>query len=159
MPNISAQHFQIRPAQSAQAAASNEVQQLSVNRTEQIESHPDTVFPRCAGPVDDLQSSAQIDSAAIEDQSDRQGISGQYTVMGCFRVIFQSWPLMVLLPFVPTGFAVKYTEQKPAVVFAINFIAMVPNVMLISHAVDELTIRTNNLLGSLLNMTFRLVDP
>jgi hypothetical protein len=64
------------------------------------------------------------------------------------------WEIL-LLPSVPAGFAVKYTNQDARVVFAINFVAAIPIALFLSKAVDEILERAGDTLGSLIYMTFR----
>ncbi|ORX96591.1 hypothetical protein BCR34DRAFT_607578 [Clohesyomyces aquaticus] len=68
-------------------------------------------------------------------------------------IIFGSW-FNVLLVFVPTGFAVNYAHVTPALVFSINFVAIIPMASLMGFATEELAIRLGDIYGGLLSMTF-----
>lgn len=79
----------------------------------------------------------------------------KFTAGSQLRAVFgQSWVSLLLL-FIPVGFAVNYTHQRAAIVFSMNFIAIIPCSVTISYAVEEITLRTGDAIGSLLNMTFR----
>lgn len=67
-------------------------------------------------------------------------------------VIFGNW-LNVLLLFVPTGFALRYTHSNPIAVFCVNFIAIIPSATILSNAANQLSLRTGEYVGALLNMT------
>lgn len=69
-------------------------------------------------------------------------------------LLFNSW-LHLLFFFVPAGFAVNYCHANSIVVFCINFIAIVPSAMELSLAVDEISLRTGELLEGIISMTFR----
>ena len=79
----------------------------------------------------------------------------KFTLLGQLReVLFRSW-LYVLLLFVPIGIALNYAHVSPVAVFVINFIAIIPSNLVLSHAVEEITLRTGNVVGALLNISFR----
>ena len=69
-------------------------------------------------------------------------------------MLLHNWAIF-LLPSIPAGFAVKYTNQNPSVVFAVNFIAAIPNSSYLSRAVDEIMAHVGQTVGSLLYVTFR----
>lgn len=54
---------------------------------------------------------------------------------------FTNWLIILLLPIVPTGFAIKYTNQNPAVTFTFNLVAMVPLGAILTLLTDELIVR------------------
>jgi len=56
--------------------------------------------------------------------------------------------------FIPTGFALYYTQVNAVAVFCVNFIAVIPSASILAMAVDELIIRLGEGMGALLNMTF-----
>ena len=86
---------------------------------------------------------------------------------------FSSYGKIVLYPFIPgsirayryrrksgtdthlAGFAVQYTGKGAVTVFAVNFIAIFPTVMVLADAADQLMLRTGDNLGALINATFR----
>ena len=49
----------------------------------------------------------------------------------------------------------QYTGKDAVTVFAVNFIAIFPTVMVVADAADELMLRTGDNLGALINATFR----
>jgi Ca2+:H+ antiporter len=60
----------------------------------------------------------------------------------------------VLLAFVPVGIAIAQTGASPAVIFAMNAIAIVPLAGLLSFATESVAHRLGDSLGALLNVTF-----
>ena len=78
----------------------------------------------------------------------------KFTVMGQLRAtIFNSW-LNVLFIFIPIGIAMQFANVSPVVVFATNFIAIIPLAAMLSYATEEIAIRTGETIGGLLNATF-----
>lgn len=69
-------------------------------------------------------------------------------------LLFNSW-LHLLFLFIPAGFAVNYCHVNSIVVFCVNFIAIIPSATELSLAVDELSLRTGELLEGIISMTFR----
>ncbi|GAM84155.1 hypothetical protein ANO11243_021480 [Dothideomycetidae sp. 11243] len=67
--------------------------------------------------------------------------------------LLHSW-INVLLIFVPVGIAVKVAGLSPAVVFAINAIAIIPLAGLLVYATESVASRLGNTLGALLNVSF-----
>jgi Ca2+:H+ antiporter len=61
----------------------------------------------------------------------------------------------VLLVFVPVGIAVEFVpNMPPAVVFAMNAIAIIPLAGLLSYATEMVAVRLGDSLGALMNFTF-----
>ena len=60
----------------------------------------------------------------------------------------------VLLVFVPVGIIAGAVGLSPTVVFIINFLAIIPLASLLSFATEELSLKTGQTLGGLLNATF-----
>ena len=52
-----------------------------------------------------------------------------------------TWLIVLLLPAVPAGFCVKYSNQASAATFASNLVAMVPLGAMLTLITDELTVR------------------
>ncbi|KAJ5198605.1 uncharacterized protein N7498_007722 [Penicillium cinerascens] len=67
--------------------------------------------------------------------------------------IFHSW-VNVLLVFVPVGIAVKAIGLNPAIVFAMNAVAIIPLAGLLSHATESVASRLGDTIGALINVTF-----
>ena len=59
----------------------------------------------------------------------------------------------------PAGFAVNYTRQHAVAIFVINFIAIIPLALFVGYVADELILRSGNVVGALINATFRSVVP
>ncbi|PLB44859.1 hypothetical protein P170DRAFT_440070 [Aspergillus steynii IBT 23096] len=64
-----------------------------------------------------------------------------------------SW-VNVLLLFVPAGIAVQAAGLNPAVIFAMNAIAIIPLAGLLSHATECVASRLGDTVGALINVTF-----
>lgn len=70
------------------------------------------------------------------------------------NILFHSW-LNALLVFVPVGIAVNFVpNMSPAVIFAMNAIAIIPLAGLLSHATETVAHRMGDAIGALLNITF-----
>ncbi|KAI9375554.1 Sodium/calcium exchanger protein-domain-containing protein [Aspergillus egyptiacus] len=64
-----------------------------------------------------------------------------------------SW-INVLLVFVPVGIAAEAVGLSPAVIFAMNAVAIIPLAGLLSHATECVASRMGDTIGALLNVTF-----
>lgn len=64
-----------------------------------------------------------------------------------------SW-VNVLLVFVPVGIAVEAAGLHPAIVFAMNAVAIIPLAGLLSHATESVASRLGDTIGALINVTF-----
>lgn len=71
---------------------------------------------------------------------------------GCRDIFLQ--PLNLLLAFVPLGIAARYTGYNSAIVFSLNFIAIIPLASILGAATEALSTHTGQLIGGLLNATF-----
>ena len=69
------------------------------------------------------------------------------------EALTHSW-VNVLLIFVPAGIAVKAAGLSPAIVFALNAIAIIPLAGLLTHATESVADRLGDTLGALLNVSF-----
>ncbi|KAH6657322.1 Sodium/calcium exchanger protein-domain-containing protein [Truncatella angustata] len=70
------------------------------------------------------------------------------------KSLCHSW-VNVLLVFVPVGIAVSQVPNlSPAVVFAMNAIAIIPLAGLLSHATESVARKLGDAIGALLNVTF-----
>lgn len=67
--------------------------------------------------------------------------------------ICHSW-VNVLLVFVPVGIAVEAVGMDPAIIFAMNAVAIIPLAGLLSHATECVASRMGDAIGALLNVTF-----
>ena len=61
---------------------------------------------------------------------------------------------MSLLVFVPIGLAANFAHLDPAIVFAMNAVAIVPLAGLLSHATESVAARLGDTLAALLNVSF-----
>lgn len=64
-----------------------------------------------------------------------------------------SW-VNVLLVFVPVGIAVEAVGLNPAIIFAMNAVAIIPLAGLLSHATECVASRLGDTIGALINVTF-----
>ena len=65
----------------------------------------------------------------------------------------------MLLLAIPISFVVNYLHVNSITIFIINFITIIPLAVMLSYATKEIALRAGNILGSLLNATFRYVSP
>lgn len=54
---------------------------------------------------------------------------------------FTTWLVILLLPAVPAGFVIKYSNQTPAATFTVNLVAMVPLGAILTLLTDEMIVR------------------
>ncbi|GFF27594.1 lactobacillus up-regulated protein [Aspergillus udagawae] len=69
------------------------------------------------------------------------------------EVLFHSW-VNVLLVFVPVGIVVEAIGLNPAVIFAMNAVAIIPLAGILSHATECVASRLGDTVGALINVTF-----
>ena len=74
-----------------------------------------------------------------------------------YAVLF-SLQINILLLTIPVGFIVNYLYINSIAIFIVNFIAIIPLTAIISYATKDITLRAGNILGSLLNATFRYIS-
>ncbi|CAG7924719.1 unnamed protein product [Penicillium olsonii] len=67
--------------------------------------------------------------------------------------ICHSW-VNVLLVFVPVGIACEAAGLNPAIIFAMNAVAIIPLAGLLSHATESVASRLGDTIGALINVTF-----
>ena len=56
------------------------------------------------------------------------------------------------------GFMVNYFYINGITIFIINFVAIIPLAAMFSYVTEEIVLRTSNILGGLLNATFRYIS-
>lgn len=64
-----------------------------------------------------------------------------------------SW-VNILLVFVPVGIAAEAAGLSPAIIFAMNAVAIIPLAGLLSHATESVASRLGDTIGALINVTF-----
>jgi Ca2+:H+ antiporter len=81
-----------------------------------------------------------------------------YTVANQLRAtLLNSWVNIFLLA-VPAGFALAYSGAVDGkIVFAVNFVAIIPLAALLSYGTEEVALRTGETIGGLINATFGCV--
>jgi Ca2+/H+ antiporter len=67
--------------------------------------------------------------------------------------VCHSW-VNILLVFVPVGIAVEAAGLNPAVIFAMNAVAIIPLAGLLSHATESVASRLGDTMGALINVSF-----
>ncbi|KAM0319573.1 hypothetical protein ACHAO8_000994 [Botrytis cinerea] len=112
--------------------------------------HPRHRFPRPSAILED-KPNCEIDKA---DEYARRRISINRNLIKQIVAIFCSSWLLLLLPFVPAGFASNYTNLPPVVNFILNFMAIFPSASIVAMAMDEVMLRFGNTVGGLIYMTF-----
>jgi Ca2+:H+ antiporter len=76
------------------------------------------------------------------------------------KVIHTTWKVLasnyvnVLLVFVPAGIIAGVLHADPTLVFALNFVAIIPLAALLSFATEELAAEVGQTIGGLLNASF-----
>lgn len=81
-----------------------------------------------------------------------------YTVANQLRAtVLNSW-LNLLLIAVPAGFVVNYIGIDGKIIFAVNFVAIIPLAALLSYGTEEVALRTGETIGGLINATFGYVQ-
>lgn len=110
-----------------------------------------------------LSSASPLGSVQGEDEHRTGSVQtkkkGKYTVWGGLRAtLFASWITIILIPAVPAGFAVKYTDQSPVATFAVNFVAIIPLGQILDAVTEELVIRRGGHEGMLIVITFGYVQ-
>ena len=81
----------------------------------------------------------------------------QWTLWPQLRcIILNSWSNRLFVV-VLVGIALNYAQVSPTIVFAFNFVAIVPGSVISGYAVDQLVFRLGETLGGLLSMSFRHV--
>jgi hypothetical protein len=82
-----------------------------------------------------------------------EAVSGPTLVAQIRAVLFGSW-LNILLLMIPAGFAVQLTNGNPALIFSLNFIAIIPLGRILSLATKDLVLRLGGLPATAVIMTF-----
>lgn len=89
-----------------------------------------------------------------DGESGRSWIHPYHFLRICFRSASKaSCAVNLLWPFVPAGLAVHYTNQNAELVFALNYVAMVPCANLVGFAGQELARKLPKVFGVLLETT------
>jgi Ca2+:H+ antiporter len=127
----------------------------------QIEDSTSTARPQAAPPPNDTEAAGEkpttIDGQA--EQKPKIPISKRAKA-GAIRfgshtkgALLHSW-INLLLIFVPIGIAVKVAGLNPAIVFAMNAVAVIPLAGVLAHATESVAGRLGDTLGALLNVSF-----
>lgn len=113
-------------------------------------------------PPQNGQVNASVEDPASGSVTDINSKPGLLIRMrnGCGRfyhhtkdAICHSW-VNVLLVFVPVGIACEAAGLDPAIIFAMNAVAVIPLAGLLSHATESVASRLGDTIGALINVTF-----
>ena len=94
--------------------------------------------------------STQDEPVDDEDEKPKQ----KFTVWSQFQNTIFNSPINILLLLAPIGIALEHTNVNKIAVFVVNFIAIIPLAGLLSFATEEISLRTGETIGGLLNATF-----
>ncbi|KAI0888809.1 Calcium/proton exchanger [Annulohypoxylon maeteangense] len=110
------------------------------------------------------QTPNTIKEAAEEDKSKKRRDEGgffkhiepttPFTVRNQIQRVFFGSPINILALAAPAGIALYFIGYDGKVVFAVNFIAIVPLAAMLSNATEEIAMRTGEVLGGLINASF-----
>ncbi|KAI1081662.1 Calcium/proton exchanger [Whalleya microplaca] len=77
-----------------------------------------------------------------------------FTAWNQVQRVFLNSPINILILAAPAGIALHFIKYDGRVVFAVNFIAIVPLAAMLSNATEEIALRTGEVLGGLINASF-----
>ena len=106
-------------------------------------------------PVICMRSSGdeQLETDKLSTRSQKK-----YTIWSQIRyTIFNSW-INVIIIAAPVGIALSFTSVNPIVIFIVNFLAIIPLAGMLSYATEEISLRTGETIGGLLNASFGYVS-
>lgn len=69
------------------------------------------------------------------------------------HVMFGNW-FNILFLSVPIGFSIYYAQRNPIAVFCVNFIALIPSIMTLDYALEEVGLHVGGSIQALLSITF-----
>jgi Ca2+:H+ antiporter len=75
-----------------------------------------------------------------------------------YTILFSLW-INILLLTIPVGFIVNYLYVNSIAIFIINFITIIPLTVILSYTTKEIALHASDILGGLLNVTFRYISP
>ncbi|AMD20098.1 HCL053Wp [Eremothecium sinecaudum] len=85
-------------------------------------------------------------------ESSSTGNPLQNAIRDC-KVVFKSSPINYMLVFLPLGLIFGYGKLSTTWVFVLNFLAIIPLAGILAYATEELSAKTGNTIGGLLNAT------
>ncbi|KAI1760764.1 Calcium/proton exchanger [Hypoxylon sp. FL1150] len=80
--------------------------------------------------------------------------STPFTPWNQFQRVILSSPINILILAAPAGIALHFIDYNGSVVFAVNFIAIIPLAAMLSNATEEIAMRTGEVVGGLINASF-----
>jgi len=89
-----------------------------------------------------------------QNQNQNQNQSNTISFMVSLKNTCKSSGLNALLIFIPFGIASAILKMSDTTIFLTNFIAIIPLAKLLGFATEELSLRTSETIGGLLNATF-----
>ncbi|KAF1958482.1 calcium/proton exchanger [Byssothecium circinans] len=107
--------------------------------------------PSSAPPATEGETSSAVEPTLPMSTRIKNGTKrfGQHTK----NAIFHSW-INLLLVFVPVGIASHAAHLSPAIIFAMNALAIIPLAGMLAHATEAVAARLGDTLGALLNVSF-----
>jgi len=125
----------------------NEYQPLLTNDLHQMNSHNAT---------DDsgLYQNQNQNQTQNETQNQSQNPRNKINFMTSLKNTCKSSSLNILLIFIVFGILSKYLNMSDTSIFLCNFIAIIPLAKLLGFATEDLSLRTSETIGGLLNATF-----
>jgi Ca2+:H+ antiporter len=131
-----------------EAAGNRQPPILEKSGTVDSSSSPDTQAPSLEPPALD-------DSVPPDKPSFPQRIQNRLARFGSHtkNAVLHSY-VNILLVFVPIGIAANFAHLNPALIFAMNAIAIIPLAGLLTHATESVAVRLGDTLGALLNVSF-----
>jgi hypothetical protein len=137
----------------AQAESEGESRFFGIERCDSLVAAHDITRPIPDIPSKPLYHQSPHKSSPMSSEAYFEAASGPSLVAQIRAILFGSW-LNVLLLMIPAGFAVQLTNGNPALIFSLNFIAIVPLGRILSLATKDLVLRLGGLSATALIMTF-----
>lgn len=109
-------------------------------------------------PNNNLSAAAENENNNVAEQEEpvvepeKKKFKEPTALQGLMAIVQSSW-LNILLVFVPLGWASNFV-WPPTVTFILNFVAIVPLAKLLGYATEDISLRTGEVIGGLLNATF-----
>src|SRR2546430_9004931 len=110
---------------------------------------------RSSGPIDDTSCDSDESSSLLPGSSARRSLSERF---GAFThdllTILSSAYINVLLIFVPFAISSDFVGWSSSIVFATNFLGLIPLALLMSYSTKQASKSVGSTVGGLFNITF-----
>ncbi|KAI0010034.1 Calcium/proton exchanger [Xylariaceae sp. FL0662B] len=149
--------------------ASNELDAEHEIPNENFESQTTTIGNENSSVNDKIrhrgpnESGAHEIDAPLEDEKPKKKKSGMFkhpqptepfTARNQIQRVLLGSPINILILAAPAGIALHFINYNGSVVFAVNFIAIIPLAAMLSNATEEIAMRTGEVLGGFINASF-----